>query len=463
MPMQTQTQATRILANYLPLFDATPRRIIANTPRASAKSFHVSLAAAYFAAYVCRDKPRDVVVFRANANSLAASVMTETEEKLSCMGAEYRARTNPIRIEVGACNIYFLGVSGHDKSRVRGFKPKNPLIAIIGDECQQITDEANLKHALATFRRYLDMTAPYKIILAGNPHEVRGHWWNAYTARYSNVPGYTSIRCTWRDLDANGLLNDETVEDIKLEKTLNPAVYRVMYEGDTADLSGGAYPSFIRSRHLITPDKAGKMFFGERISYIIWGGDGAVTHDATAIAPIAVMSSGRCCVLERFYFDPVRHGRPLAPSELAELIVRYADDMDNKYNIHRDGVIKSIWVIDCASEDLVQQLRYALPWWHEVKAYTTKNIMRNNSSVNNVFARNMCYIIDYGGYFDYASGRFVPCSDVLSDQLEAVVWKGAKYDPAIPNDVSDAFTYAASFYYDNPENLNLPERLKKYE
>ena len=90
--------------------------------------------------------------------------------------------------------------------------------------------------------------------------------------------------------------------------------------------------------------------------------------------------------------------------------------------------------------------------------------MRNNSCVNNCFARNLLYIQDFGGYFDYASNRFIETSfDVLAEQLENVTWKNNGYDPSVPNDISDALTYGASFYYENPENLYLPERKNLYE
>ena len=76
----------------------------------------------------------------------------------------------------------------------------------------------------------------------------------------------------------------------------------------------------------------------------------------------------------------------------------------------------------------------------------------------------MCYIVDYGGYYDYRANRFVETdADVLCGQFESVVWKGTKYDPAVPNDVSDAATYGLATYYENPENLYLPERLQYYE
>lgn len=451
----------RILENYLPLFDPSVHDIIANTPRVSAKSTSAAQMAAHLIVHTCQRSPHDIVVFRANANSLEGSVMQEVEDWLDTFGASYCPHKGPMRLEIGACNIYFLGVSGHDRSRVRGFKPKNKLIAIIGDECQQISSEENLKHALSTFRRYLDISAPYKVLLCGNPHELKGHWWNVYAQKMAGR--YQNVCCTWRDLAKNGLISKAVVEDILLEKEINPALYRFMYEGDISELSGGAYASFNRVRHLISPERAAEMTKGERIEAIIWGGDGAIMNDATGIAPLAVMSSGRAFVLERFFYDPKKYGRSLAPSELAELVLLYLDDMEKKYGIMRDGVISSAFAIDCAAADLITQLRYTVPDYHEILSFTQKNVIRNNSVINNCFARNMLYIIDYGGYKDYSTGRFIACEDPLAEQLESVVWKNNKLDPAIPNDLSDALTYGACVYYENPENLYLPERKKYYE
>lgn len=451
----------RILENYLPLFDPTVHDIIANTPRVSAKSTHAAQMAAHLVAHTCKRTPRDIIVFRANANSLEGSVMQETEEKLTDLGTIYEVHKGPMRIEANGCNIYFLGVSGHDRSRVRGFKPKNKLIAIIGDECQQISSLENLKHALSTFRRYLDEGAPYKVLLCGNPHELKGHWWNMYAARMKGR--YATIRCTWRDLAKNGLLGRAVIEDILLEKEINPALYRFMYEGDISELSGGAYASFRRDVHLISPERAAEITRGERIEHIIWGGDGAIMNDATAIVPLAVMSSGRAMVLERFFYDPKKQGRNLAPSEISEMISLYLEDMDAKYGIVRDGVIGSTFAIDCAAADLITQLRYTVKDYHQILAFTGKNVIRNNSVVNNCFARGMLYVIDYGGYKDYTTGRFIACEDPLAEQLETVVWKNNRLDPSIPNDISDALTYGACMYYENPENLYLPERKNRYE
>ena len=453
----------RVSRPYAPLYTSAVHNIIADCPRVSGKSFEISQK---IVAAKAQHPKHDIVVFRANANSLLSSVCIEVLEKFEFIGWGNRAKLKqqPLRIEIdgGASVIWFMGVSGHDKSRVRGFKPKNPLCLIVGDECQQISSEENLKHALATFRRYFDTSIDYKTVLCGNPHELRSHWWNIYSVKHRGAVGYEHIKATY--LDIIKLLNADVIADIELEKQINPALYRFMYLGDLSDINGSAYPSFRREKHLITPEEAERIFRGERIEVLIIGGDGAITHDMTCLTPIAVMSSGRACTLEPFIFNPLSFGHALAPSQLSDLIALYMADMEKKYRFKYHSI--PVWMfIDCASEDLITQLSYDLDGYYQIQAYTTKNVIRNTSTANNVFARNMCYVIDYGGYVDYASGgRWVKTEiPLLVEQLENVVWKNSKLDPAIPNDCSDSFVYGACTYYENPQNLNLPERMEKYD
>ena len=446
---------------YRALYQSPKRNIIIPTPRASGKSFEIS----QFVSVKKLEYPKhDVVVFRANANSLVSSVCNEVLEKFEMfgMGNYVQLRTLPLRIEYkgGESCIWFSGVSGHDKSRVRGFKPKNPLCLIVGDECQQITDEDNLKHALATFRRYFDTSIDYKTVLCGNPHEVKAHWWNIYCQKYRRANTYEYINATYKDIAK--VLNKDILEDIELEKEINPALYRFMYLGDLTDINGGAYPSFRREKHLITPQQAGEMFRGEIIETMIIGVDGAIAHDATGCSPLGIMTSGRAVTFERFKFDPIKYGRALAPSELAQLIARYISNLDDKYELRRNNVPVYL-AVDCAAADLIAQLRYELDDYYTVLSFTAKSVTRNTATVNNVFARNAGYIIDYGGYFDYAANRFVRTeTPLLVEQLESVVWKNSKLDPAVPNDYSDSFVYGACTYFENPENLDLPERKNFY-
>jgi len=451
---------------YAPLYDPELHRIVLNNGRNSGKSYEVaSLAAVYLARY----PEHDIMYCRANSNSIGDSIFNEITEKLDMLGISYRSTKRPYHIVTAYGNeVWFKGLDG-DANRTKGTKTPRPLSLIIIDECEEIRREINLTNAVSSFDRHIDDTIAWKVLYCGNPAEVRSHWWNVWCAKHRNAKGYAHIDATWRDVAKK--LTRATKDEILLTYRINPQLARFLYDGDITELMGGAYPTFKRERHVLTPQEANTMFGAERICGVIFGGDGAIMNDATALSPVAILTSGRALVLERFVVDPTRLGYAPAPSQYAEYASRYVDFMERKYGFRFNGV-PVLFLIDCAAADFIRQLRYTLTDDYDVQSFTQKNVLQNTATVNNVFACNAVYIVDYGGYFDftqYAAGMREPPfirteTDLLVEQLESVVWKNNKLDPSVPNDVSDSLVYGLH-YYANPENLDftVPERSKYYD
>jgi phage terminase large subunit len=456
-------QQIKVVAPYDKILTTDKTTIIMYSPRISGKSYALGQTV-----YIYANKypNHDIVVTRANYNSLEDSLYNEILGFAESIGQGffYTAKTSPLKIVTKLGNaIYFKGIGGADYSRSKGFKGHKPISLIICDETQQLKDEQSLKQAIATFIRSLDATINSKIILAGNPEMVKAHWWNAYCRKYRFEGVYEFIDSNY--LCIKKYLSPMTLEEIENERKYNPLMYKFLYLGELDDLAGGAYGQFKRERHYISVAEWRKQTAGQRIEYIIWGGDGAITHDSTGIVPLAVYSNGQAFALERFYYNPQETGVVLAPSQLTELIIEYVDKMSKHYHIQEDGII-SLFSIDCASADLITQLRYNINGYHEVKPFTKKNIINNNSVVNNCFAKNMVKIVDFGGYYDFYRKKVVQTTadtEPLVYQLESVTWKNYKLDPAIPNDYTDALTYGINEYFLNPNNLNLPQKKGVYE
>lgn len=450
---------------YQPLYDPNNHQFIENTPRLSGKTHENTMLSAL---WIARYRQCDVMYCRATSEAIGESIYNEMQEKLDIVGVKYKATKSPyhIRTEYGN-EIHFKGLDGN-MNRTKGNKPKNKYSVIIVDECQEIRNEVNLRQAISSFIRHVDTSVDWKIIYSGNPSEIRSHWWNTWTEKSAASGKYTVIKANYKNL--LGILPKEVVELIELDFLINPQLARFMYLGDISDLAGGAYPSFRRDKHLVTPQEAGKIFSGETIQTVIFGGDGAIKNDATAITPLAVMSSGRACVLERFIYDPIRTGRPLAPVQYSALIQKYFRWMERKYNF-RDNGVNIYTPIDCAATDLIMQLNYDLPDYYNIVGFTDKKVIQNTAVLNSAFSRNMIYIIDYGGYYDWENWNeadrdppLIPTdTDILCQQLESVVWKNNKLDPSIPNDVSDSLVYGAQ-YFVNPDNyqIYLPQKEIRY-
>ena len=449
---------------YDKLYKTDKNTIIMYSPRISGKSFALGqMVYIYSNIY----PHHDIVVTRANYNSLEDSLYNEILSFADDIGQSdyYIPLRSPLKIKTRNGNtIYFKGIGGSDYSRSKGFKNRNNKISlIICDETQQLKDEQSLQQAKATFVRSLDSDIKSKIVFAGNPEQVKAHWWNAFCRKYRYEGVYEFIDANY--LSIYKYLSPITREEIETERKYNPLMYKFLYLGELDDLAGGAYAQFKRERHYISVEQWHEETKGERLAYMIWGGDGAITHDSTGIVPIAVYSNGRAYVLERFYYDPQKTGIILAPSQITDMIVEYVEKMCERYEIYSENV-GSYFAIDCAAADLVTQLRYQLNGYHIVKGFTKKNIINNNAVVNNCFAKNMLKIVDFGGYNDFYARKWVATTadtEPLIYQLESEEWKDYKLDPAIPNDYTDALTYGANVYFNNPDNLYLPERKGAYD
>ena len=456
-------QEIRIAKPYDRILTTDKTTVIMYSPRISGKSFALGQVV-YL--YANRYPRHDIVVTRANYNSLEDSLYNEILAFAEAEGVPgfYIPLRSPLRIRTKKGNtIYFKGIGGSDYSRSKGFKGLNPISLIICDETQQLKDEQSLRQAIATFVRSIDPEIKGKIILAGNPEMVKAHWWNAYCRKYRFAGVYEFIDANY--LNIKKYLSPVTLEEIENERKYNPLMYKFLYLGELDELAGGAYGQFKRDRHYISMDQWRRETAGQRLCTIIWGGDGAITHDSTGIVPIAVYSNGRGYVLQRFYYNPLETGIVLAPSQISEMIIEYVEQMCKMYDVYTEN-IGSYFAIDCAAADLVTQLRYNINGYHIVKGFTGKNIINNNAVVNNCFAKNMIKIVDFGGYYDFYSRRFVPTTadtEPLIYQLESVTWKNYKLDPEIPNDYTDALTYGANVYFNNPDNLWLPERKGAYD
>ena len=456
-------QEIKIAKPYDRILSTDKRTVIMYSPRISGKSYALGQIVYIYANMYPN---HDIVVTRANYNSLEDSLYNEiiAFAEMNGVGRFYLPLRSPLRIRTRKGNtIYFKGIGGSDYSRSKGFKGLKKISLIICDETQQLKDEQSLRQAIATFVRSIDAEINGKIILAGNPEMVKAHWWNAYCRKYRFAGVYEFIDANYMNI--HKYLSSVTLEEIENERKYNPLMYKFLYLGELDELAGGAYGQFKRNRHYISIEQWQKETAGERLCYIIWGGDGAITHDSTGIVPIGVFSSGRGYVLERFYYNPLETGIVLAPSQLTELIIEYTEQMCRKYDVYSES-IGSYFAIDCAAADLVTQLRYNINGYHIVKSFTGKNIINNNAVVNNCFAKNMLKVVDFGGYHDFYNRRWVPTTadtEPLVYQLESVTWKNYKLDPEIPNDYTDALTYGANVYFNNPDNLYLPERRGVYD
>ena len=76
-------------------------------------------------------------------------------------------------------------------------------------------------------------------------------------------------------------------------------------------------------------------------------------------------------------------------------------------------------------------------------------------TVQSAIGKNVVAVYDYGGYYNFTKNQWVKCDNILAMQYRSLIWneKQTGYDPAIPNDCTDADTYGIYFYYRQAENI----------
>ena len=437
----------------------------------SKKNFHIlesgrtggktRVGSDYAMCSTCNLYERDVIVARNSYSDLADSLYSTMCKFIAShkIGNIFVTKQNPLRIEniQTHCNIYFTGIGGSDKNRTKGIETEHPVEVIIFDELQQVRDQESYEQAKASFMRLLTPTA--KMIHIFNPPRMKAHWVNVWAKLKESDSDWLVTKSSW--LDMIPYLKDLEIKEILKMKATDPDEYEWMYMGKTVGGLGSVYPQFKPDKHLISYKDAQEKFKGERIMSVIIGGDNAVSRDGSCLCPIAVFSNGQCAVLDVFYHDPKTDG-DLSVSEMIPYIQKWLRELEAKYGLNNPGYFGSYtpiaFVIDGSiiGIELAKELRYVLnPNRYDIIRYSKKNVIEMAGNMKSVFARNMLYIIDYGGRKNYVRDKWEQGYNIVAEQVESLIWneKETGFDPIIPNDACDALTYGTNAIFKNMFNL----------
>lgn len=449
-----------ILAPYDKVLNTDKRYSLVKSGRDAGKS-------KFSAQYIVKnffEFDNNILVCRANYGDLQDSMFQEVldvlEEEHLIQFTEQRTRPLKITNKLNKNIIYFKGVGGADLSRTKGFKTSKKLSLIMFDELQQLPEQSNLDQALATFRRHLDHNRG-KVLMCFNPEPQNSHWTNEYFRIQEDNPDYLCLWTSYKDIA--GILSTVDLEAIEMERVINPSNYKYLYLGETNGLFGGVYNTFNREVHLLNEKEVNQLIKDNGIHQILFGVDPAVTRDSTAGVPVAILNNGQAIVLECFHHDPIKHGA-LSDDRLFPLLLEHIENIETMYDLRFRGT-PITFVVDSAGAGLVTKLQYDLPKRMRVISYSEKRIINMARVMQSSFSKNVLYIKDTKGIYNYVTRRFENNYMPLITALESVLWneKGTGFDDSIPNDDSDALTYAISTYFVNPRNLYFPKRDNFYE
>lgn len=403
----------------------------------------------------------DILIARASYGSIADSVYNETQEVLDSIPAfenQFIYRKSPARIirKSTGSTIYFMGIGG-SINRTKGFHPKHKIGLIILEETQELDSREYLDQTLATLRRRFGENC--KVVIIFNPPAQKFHWINIWCNEKERDKDTCVIHSTWEDISM--FLSDREIKEILKYKYENKPYYDYMYGGIPTGLMGLVYPMFNSDLHLIPYEarETSKILRDYRIVGVIIGCDFAVTHDSTALVPLFIMSNGQCAVGKIFYHNPLDNGVkgtfPLTENEISRWFteLRQENNLDNYYDPTDN--IPIVFIVDSAATDGVQALNYYFSNRADIYAVKKGTILQMVGTTQSAIAKNIVTIYDYDGYYNYTQNKFVRDKNLLAYQLESLIWneKETGYDDKVPNDVSDAFTYAIWWWFKNTENI----------
>lgn len=452
-----------IIKPYDQLYTTDKRYIFMKSGRAAGKSKHS-------AQYIVKrffEEDGDMFVGRAYGSDIQQSIYQEIlsviEELHLFKNVETRTRPLKIINKINGNKIHFMGIGGADKHRTKGMTFSKDLTLIVIDELQQVESEDNLKEAEATLLRKLKPSG--KVIYMFNPERRASHWVNEFFRMSKYNDRFLCIETTYKDI-ARKLAETapELLKRIQFEKENNPSEYAHRYLGETEGLFGAVYHSFDREKHLLNKDALIRYVNKVGVYSVLIGGDPASTRDSTALIPALLLRNGQMVIADYFFHDPQKNGT-ITNAKLWRFIRDWLNEIKEEWGIMPQQKVSMIFDSNGASQDLMKTLQENITDTRaQYQVMKQKRIIEMADVMRNAFSKNLILIADTGGYKNFITGQFVWGKNPLVEQLQQVVWNesGDGFDKTVPNDATDALTYATAFYYRNQDNMNFPKQYEFY-
>ena len=407
----------------------------------------------------------DIMILQATTIEIKDSLINEIEAFLENSGFDVGTdETHEWVIPKSKDIVYKRGQTGktyfraltdaNGGQRTRGIKTKHKLSLVMFEEAQKNKDANSIEQAIATFVRQLDKGA--KIIIVGNNESV-GHWFIDFVNEKKLDKKWCYIYACYKDIW--NLINKETQELIEDMAKTNPVEYRRIYLGDIfASTSDVVFPQFSRERNY---KQAQDIDPNRRFMMLSIGIDHATANDTFAIVPVAILDDGTTQTLEVCYDDPQETQRTLSGFEQSEILERFLEFLDKKYQLIYNGV-QIIISIDGAAANYRRDLLHYINvsknrnLWRGIKVYgfTQKKKDTNLGVLRNAFHYGVLTILNEG-YKNWEGGLN---EHRLCHEIESLRFKNGKLDPKIPNDLCDALEYGVIPYYSNCYNISFPVR-----
>ena len=318
-----------IPSDYYPLFKARkesdPRFYIYKGGRASCKSSSISI---YLIVHVMKNPLSNVVVIRANENTLRDSVYEQCKWAINQLGAtdDFRFMRSPLEIVYKPTGQRIIFKGANNPQSITSIKVSYGVIDTVWyEEAFQLNSEKQFNMISLSFRG--EMPEGYKIreILSLNPWRntswIKGRFFDKVSDNvYSTT---TTYKC-------NKWLSPSDIKVFEEMKVNEPTRYEVEGKGNWGVLSGLIYSNWY----------VDEFNHKEVNGVYCYGGDFGYVNSYTALVQIKVDEVNKIL----YICNEVMYAREVVNSDIANAIKNC--NLDNE-----------IWVFDCAEPKSIEELR----------------------------------------------------------------------------------------------------------
>lgn len=318
-----------IPSDYYPLFKARkesdPRFYIYKGGRASCKSSSISI---YLIVHVMKNPLSNVVVIRANENTLRDSVYEQCKWAINQLGAtdDFRFMRSPLEIVYKPTGQRIIFKGANNPQSITSIKVSYGVIDTVWyEEAFQLNSEKQFNMISLSFRG--EMPEGYKIreILSLNPWRntswIKGRFFDKVSDNvYSTT---TTYKC-------NKWLSPSDIKVFEEMKVNEPTRYEVEGKGNWGVLSGLIYSNWY----------VDEFNHKEVNGVYCYGGDFGYVNSYTALVQIKVDEVNKIL----YICNEVMYAREVVNSDIANAIKNC--QLDNE-----------IWVFDCAEPKSIEELR----------------------------------------------------------------------------------------------------------
>ena len=318
-----------IPSDYYPLFKARkesdPRFYIYKGGRASCKSSSISI---YLIVHVMKNPLSNVVVIRANENTLRDSVYEQCKWAINQLGAtdDFRFMRSPLEIVYKPTGQRIIFKGANNPQSITSIKVSYGVIDTVWyEEAFQLSSEKQFNMISLSFRG--EMPEGYKIreILSLNPWRntswIKGRFFDKVSDNvYSTT---TTYKC-------NKWLSPSDIKVFEEMKVNEPTRYEVEGKGNWGVLSGLIYSNWY----------VDEFNHKEVNGVYCYGGDFGYVNSYTALVQIKVDEVNKIL----YICNEVMYAREVVNSDIANAIKNC--QLDNE-----------IWVFDCAEPKSIEELR----------------------------------------------------------------------------------------------------------